>query len=96
VGGKFHLKISIDSRPIGNKYHEGEVERTLKRELKVPEIAEREAYGTSATWCDCCVLGRWLVASAQASFRVLRLMCAVFHTLCVSVGSGLRKTALGR
>ena len=96
MGGKFHLKLNIGSRPIGNKYHEGKVKRTLKRELKVPEIAEREPHGTSATWCDCCVLGRWLVASAQASFRVLRLMCAVVLTLCVSVSSGLRKTALGR
>ena len=47
MGGKFHLKINIDSRPIANKYHEGKVKRTLKRELKVPEIAERKANGTS-------------------------------------------------
>jgi len=33
------------SRPIANKYHEGKMKRTLKRELKVPEIAEREADG---------------------------------------------------
>jgi hypothetical protein len=32
---------------MANKYHEGEVKRTLKRELKVLEIAEREANGTS-------------------------------------------------
>ena len=47
MGGKFHLKLNIASRPIANKYHEGKVKRTLKRELKVPEIAEREANGTS-------------------------------------------------
>ena len=47
VGGKFHLKLNRDLRPIANKYHEGKVKRTLKRELKVPEIAEREANGTS-------------------------------------------------
>ena len=56
MGGKFHLKLNIGSRPIANKYHEGKVKRTLKRELKVPEIAEREANGTSATWLACCVL----------------------------------------
>ena len=56
VGGKFHLKLNIGSRPIANKYHEGKVKRTLERELKVPEIAEREANGTSATWLACCVL----------------------------------------
>ena len=43
LGGKFHLKLNIGSRPIANKYHEGKVKRTLKRELKVPEIAERKA-----------------------------------------------------
>ena len=43
VGGKFHLKLNIGSRPIANKYHEGKVKRTLKRELKVPEIAERKS-----------------------------------------------------
>ena len=47
MGGKFHLKLKIGSRPIANKYHEGKVKRTLERELKVPEIAEREANGTS-------------------------------------------------
>ena len=29
------------------------MKRTLKRELKVPEIAEREANGTSVAWQDC-------------------------------------------
>ena len=38
--------LNIGSRPISNRYHEGNVERTLNRELKVPEIAEREANGT--------------------------------------------------
>ena len=47
MGGKSHLKLNIGSRPIANKYHEGKVKRTLKRELKVLEIAEREANGTS-------------------------------------------------
>ena len=53
VGGKFHLKLNIGSRPIANKYHEGKMKRTLERELKVPEIAEREANGTSVAWRDC-------------------------------------------
>ena len=50
LGGKFHLKLNMGSKPIANKYHEGKMKRTLKRELKVPEIAEREANGTSASW----------------------------------------------
>ena len=47
MGGRFHLKLNIGSRPIANKYHEGKVKRTLKRELKVPEIAKKEANETS-------------------------------------------------
>ena len=56
MGGKFHLKLNINSRPIANKYHEGKVKRTLKRELKVLEIAEREANETSLPWRDCHML----------------------------------------
>ena len=55
-GGKFHLKLNIGLRPIANKYHEGKMKRTLERELKVPEIAEREANGTSVSWRDCYAL----------------------------------------
>jgi hypothetical protein len=43
LGGKFLLKLNICARPIENKYCEGKMKRTLKRELKVPEIADREA-----------------------------------------------------
>ena len=46
LGGKFHLKLNMGSKPIANKYHEGKMKRTLKRELKVPELAERKADGT--------------------------------------------------
>ena len=56
MGGNFHLKLNIDPRPIANKYREGKMKRTLERELKVPEIAEREANGTSVSWRDCCTL----------------------------------------
>ena len=64
MGGNFLLKLNIGSRPIANKYHEGKMKRTLKRELKVPEIAEREANGTSllgeidAYYRDCSLLQR--------------------------------------
>ena len=32
AGGKFHLKLNIGGRPIANKYREGKMKRTLKRE----------------------------------------------------------------
>ena len=47
MGGKFHLKLNIGMRPIANKYSEGKMKRTLKRELKVLEIVKREAIGIS-------------------------------------------------
>ena len=43
MGGKSHLKLNTDRRPIVNKYREGKMKRTLKRELKVLEIVEKEA-----------------------------------------------------
>ena len=43
LGGKFHLKLNMGSKPIANKYHEGKMKRTLKRELKVLTLAERKA-----------------------------------------------------
>jgi hypothetical protein len=48
TGGKFHLKLNIGARPIANKYREGKMKRTLKRELKVREIVEMETLETSA------------------------------------------------
>jgi hypothetical protein len=47
MGGKYHLKLNIGVSPIANKYREGKMKRTLKRELKVREIAKRETLGTS-------------------------------------------------
>jgi hypothetical protein len=47
MGGKFHPKLNILPKPIEHKYHEGKVKRTLKRELKLPEIVMEEA---NVTW----------------------------------------------
>ena len=43
MGGKFHPKLNMSTRPIANKYREGKVKRTLKRGLKVLEIVKGEA-----------------------------------------------------
>ena len=56
MGGNFLLKLNIGLRPIANKYREGKMKRTLERELKVPEIAKREANETSDSAGDCCWL----------------------------------------
>ena len=41
VGGKLHLKLNITARPIANKYREGKLQRTLKREFKGRETVCR-------------------------------------------------------
>ena len=64
--GSFPVKLNIDLRPIANKYREGKVKRTLKRELKVPEIAKKEANETSFLLQDCSEITR----SALVSLRV--------------------------
>ena len=45
VGGDIHLKLNIGERPIANKYREGKMKSTLKRELKGLEIVEGEGNG---------------------------------------------------
>ena len=52
MGGKFHLKLNTGNRPIANKYREGKMKRTLKRELKGLEIAKREPLGRSVARMD--------------------------------------------
>ena len=67
MGGNVLLKLNIDLRPIANKYREGKVKRTLERELKVREIAEREANETSSLQQDCCSLsGQGCVGTVRA------------------------------
>ena len=52
MGGILHLKLNNGERPIANKYREGKMKRTLKRELKVREIVKREAIETSIVGAD--------------------------------------------
>ena len=47
MGGKFHLRLNNGKRPIANKYREGKMKSTLKRELKAREIVKRETIETS-------------------------------------------------
>ena len=54
VGGKFHVKVNIGLRLIAHKYHEGNMKRTLKRELKESAFAELKANRISSAWQDCC------------------------------------------
>ena len=50
MGGKFHLKLNTGTRPIANKYREGKMKSTLKRELKACETVKREAIEASSAF----------------------------------------------
>jgi len=43
----FHPRLNITGRPIANKYHEGKLKTTLKRELKSVEVDKSEAISVS-------------------------------------------------
>ena len=45
VGGKPHLRLNMTMRPIANKYREGKLKRTLKRELTGRETAKKQTDG---------------------------------------------------
>ena len=65
--GDFPIKLNIVARSIAYKYCEGKMKRTLERELKVREIAEREANETSSLQQDCCSLsGQGCVGTVRA------------------------------
>ena len=51
VGGKSHLRLNTGKRPIANKYREGKMKSTLKRELKAREIVKRETIEASRAVC---------------------------------------------
>ncbi len=64
-GGKFHPKLNMATRLIANKYREGKVKRTLKRELKVLEIVKGEA--NIAVVLLFCGLSFWCCGSCRQS-----------------------------
>ena len=48
IGGIFHRRLNINEKPIVNKYCEGKLKRTLKKEFKEFEVVNLESiYYTS-------------------------------------------------
>ena len=68
-GDKFHPRLNMSRIPIANKYREGKMKRTLERELKVPEIAKREAVGIAALTNPHCSTVRFLVMGVEGQYR---------------------------
>jgi len=99
LGGKFHLKLNIGTRPIANKYCEGKMKSTLKRELRARETVKGEAIGASSVAGMISVrqLRRWTFflraqASGLPSWRCLRVFSS---PLQVNIGFRCGLKALG-
>ena len=72
MGGKFHLKLNMGTRPIAYKYREGKMKSTLKREWKARETVKMETIKVSSVWfainLDCwAVVGGWCEVSKPHS-----------------------------
>ena len=52
MGGTSLPRLNSGARPIANKYCEGKMKSTLKRELKVPETDRAEGNGEE-DWMGC-------------------------------------------
>jgi hypothetical protein len=102
VGGKLHLMLRMCSRPIAHKYHEGKMKRTLERELKVTELAEWEADGSSGVKQICQVLCCSSAASMQMAQYCERcqawsfLLCLSMTILCRGIVWQYATLPLGR
>ena len=88
MGGKFHLKLNNGERPIANKYREGKMKRTLKRELKVLEIAKREALSTSA-------IPRFIAVDLVDCVHELVTLVYVVMTAAGGLGAGRSQDPFG-
>ena len=62
MGGKFHLKLNMGTRPIANKYREGKMKSTLKRELKGREAVKMEPFKGSNEFMGVRLFGRCVFA----------------------------------
>ena len=100
MGGKFHLKLNNGERPIANKYREGKMKRTLKRELKVLEIAKREALETSDMSCQSlsaplvCVCNWKLCLRSRKGGREFMIRCKSRSIRIVGEGSEKGRRAI--
>ena len=62
MGGKYHLKLNIGERPIANKYREGKMKRTLKRELNSTWNCQK-----GNAWNQYCLVGYLFIKGCNPS-----------------------------
>ena len=93
MGGKLHLKLNTATRPIANKYREGKMKSTLKRELKARETVERETRSASNArpWFSRLVLPSRRLADPNGLRAAGIGGRAVVHSMNVRVSVGSRR-----
>ena len=78
MGGKVCPKLNIGLTPIANKYPEGNVKRTLKRKLQVPEIAGMKAN-------DMMLFSKIAVCRHQAGCASRAFLCLCGYTVYLAL-----------
>ena len=95
MGGKFHLRLNTGKRPIANKYREGKMKSTLKRELKAREIVKRETIEASrAKFVQRYPRSSVVMRMCKSSLAIAQVDCRVFRLVGSSIwaaGKGLGK-----
>ena len=95
VGGKLHLMLNTGTRPIANKYREGKVKSTLKRESKRPRNRWREANANVSAPCGfreaAC-----LQLSTMASLQAATVVHVPSHIPAPELPASMASTATGR
>ena len=95
VRRKLDVRLNMTPRPIANKYREGKMKSTLKRELKARETVEREAIEVSNGRIR---ISRGLVRQIGAfkqPKQVMRVFAVHLFYVLVSIGSGCRIGVIG-
>jgi len=90
MGGTYLPRLNISTRPIENKYREGKLKSTLKRELKVPETAVGKVIGSSKP------LHGSTVAGGIRGLWMYSHECTGVHALLLASHSALHVLGPGR
>ena len=97
MGGKFHLRLNNGKRPIANKYREGKMKSTLKRELKAREIVKRETIEASrAKFVQRYLWSNVVMRVSNITSSDMRKQTAVYSGLVGQSRFGLPEKDLGK
>lgn len=86
AGGIFHLQLHMYTRPIANKYREGNMKRTLKRGLKVFWNCWILSEGNKCAWQDCCIFAdMWQCHDFPVAISCMFVVFVALHVILFCV-----------